>query len=135
VTEQKLWRSLKSKALDYKFKHQYLIGNYIVNFVCLSEKLVVVINEETLDFQEVANVERAKVIIEKGFKIIRFNKEEILRNIDGVLDAITQELDESEASSVIKKLKFLPLVLTPYSVTFMTLRTRENYYSRTESSC
>jgi leucyl-tRNA synthetase len=68
VTEQKLWRSLKSKALDYKFKHQYLIGNYIVDFVCLSKKLVVVINEETLDFQEVANVERAKVIIEKGLK-------------------------------------------------------------------
>jgi leucyl-tRNA synthetase len=67
VTEQKLWRSLKSKALDYKFKHQYLIGNYIVDFVCLSKKLVVVINEETLDFQ-VANVERAKVIIEKGLK-------------------------------------------------------------------
>jgi very-short-patch-repair endonuclease len=50
------------------------------------------------------NVERAKVIIEKGFKIISFNKEEILRNIDGVLDAITQELDESEAS-VIKKVE------------------------------
>jgi hypothetical protein len=33
-----------------------------------SEKLVVVINEETLDFQEVVNVERAKVIIEKGLK-------------------------------------------------------------------
>jgi very-short-patch-repair endonuclease len=81
VTEQKLWRSLKSKALDYKFKHQYLIGNYIVDFVCLFRKMVVVINEETLDFQEVANVERAKVIIEK-VKIIRFNKEEILRNID-----------------------------------------------------
>jgi hypothetical protein len=30
--------------------------------------LVVVINEETLDFQEVVNVERAKVIIEKGLK-------------------------------------------------------------------
>jgi leucyl-tRNA synthetase len=43
VTEQKLWRSLKSKALDYKFKHQYLIGNYIVDFVCLSKKLVVVV--------------------------------------------------------------------------------------------
>jgi hypothetical protein len=43
-----------------------------------------------------------------------FNKEEILRNIDGVLDAITQELDESEAS-VIKKVEVLPLVLTPYS--------------------
>jgi leucyl-tRNA synthetase len=123
VTKQKLWQSLKSKALDYKFKHQYLIGNYIVDFVCLSKKLVVVINEETLDFQEVANVERAKVIIEKGFKIIRFNKEEILRNIDGVLDAITQELDESEGvASGIKKIEvFTTRPDTIFGVTFMTL--------------
>jgi leucyl-tRNA synthetase len=64
VTEQKLWRSLKSKALDYKFKHQYLIGNYIVDFVCLSKKLVVVINRD-LDFQEVANVERAKLLLKR----------------------------------------------------------------------
>ncbi|MFQ3173676.1 MAG: leucyl-tRNA synthetase [Flavobacterium sp.] len=122
-TEQKLWRSLKSKALDYKFKHQYLIGNYIVDFVCLSKKLVVVINEGTLDFQEVANVERAKVIIEKGFKIIRFNKEEILRNIDGVLDAITQELDESEdvASAINKVEVFTTRPDTIFGVTFMTL--------------
>ncbi len=123
VTEQKLWQSLKSKALDYKFKHQYLIGDYVVDFVCLSKKLVVVINEETLDFHEVANVERAKVIIEKGFTIIRFNKEEILRNIDGVLDAITQELDESEGvASVIDKVEvFTTRPDTIFGVTFMTL--------------
>jgi very-short-patch-repair endonuclease len=46
-----------SKALDYKFKHQYLIGNYVVNFG-LSFRKLVVINEETLDFQEVVNVEK-----------------------------------------------------------------------------
>jgi leucyl-tRNA synthetase len=121
VTEQKLWQFLKSKALDYKFKHQYLIADYVVDFVCLSKRLVVVINEETLDFQEVANVERAKAIIEKGFKIIRFNKEEILRNIDGVLDAITQELDESEISVIDKVEVFTTRPDTIFGVTFMTL--------------
>ena len=122
-TEQRLWQSLKSKALDYNFRHQYLIEDYIIDFVCLSKKLVIVINEEIQDFQQVANVERAKVITEKGFKIIRFNKEEIIRNIEGVLDTITQELDEIVGSaSEIKKIEvFTTRPDTIFGVTFMTL--------------
>jgi leucyl-tRNA synthetase len=122
-TEHKLWQSLKSKALDYIFKPQYLIGDYIVDFVCLSKKLVIVINEETQDFQQVNNIEREKVIAENGFKIIRFNKEEILRNIAGVLDTITQELDGITGSaSENKKIEvFTTRPDTIFGVTFMTL--------------
>jgi leucyl-tRNA synthetase len=122
-TEQKLWQSLQSKALDYQFRNQYLIGNYIVDFVCLSKKLVIVINEEAQDVQEVTNVERAKVITEKGFKIIRFNKEEILRNLNGVLDTIAKELDEiKDVDAESKKIEvFTTRPDTIFGVTFMTL--------------
>ncbi|WP_338407127.1 leucine--tRNA ligase [uncultured Flavobacterium sp.] len=122
-TEHILWQSLKSKALDYKFRHQYLIGDYIVDFVCLSKMFVILINEETQDFQQVTNLERAKVITEKGFRIIRFNKEEILRNLNGVLDTITKELDEIAGSaSEIKKIEvFTTRPDTIFGVTFMTL--------------
>jgi very-short-patch-repair endonuclease len=84
------------------------------------KKLVVVINEETLDFQEVANVE-IESYYWKGFKIISFNKEEILRNIDGVLDAITQELDESEASAI-KKVEVFTRPDTIFGVLWLLLQ-------------
>jgi very-short-patch-repair endonuclease len=40
--------------------HQYLIGNYIVDFVCQKTNKVIT---ASLDFQEVANAERSKAII------------------------------------------------------------------------
>jgi len=40
--EKKLWYNLRNKQLHgYKFRRQYPIGNYIVDFTCISLKLVV----------------------------------------------------------------------------------------------
>ena len=40
--EVALWNILKSKQLDgKKFRRQYSIGNYIVDFCCPSEKLII----------------------------------------------------------------------------------------------
>jgi len=40
--EAALWEMLKSKQLDgRKFRRQYSIGSYIVDFCCPSEKLVI----------------------------------------------------------------------------------------------
>ena len=40
--EAVLWNILKSKKLDTrKFRRQHSIGNYIVDFFCASEKLVI----------------------------------------------------------------------------------------------
>jgi very-short-patch-repair endonuclease len=40
--EAELWNILKSKKLyARKFRRQYRIGNYIVDFICASEKLVI----------------------------------------------------------------------------------------------
>jgi len=40
--EAALWVILKSKQLDgRKFRRQYSIGNYIVDFCCPSEKLII----------------------------------------------------------------------------------------------
>ncbi|AWG21128.1 leucine--tRNA ligase [Flavobacterium faecale] len=97
--EKTLWLSLKSKALDYKFRQQHLIADYIVDFVCLSKKLVIEVDGSIHDSQVEADEERTKVLNEKGFKVIRFKNEEILRNLPGVLDTITIELDNIAVST------------------------------------
>lgn len=90
--EKILWLNLKSKALDYKFRQQHLIDDFIVDFVCLSKKLIIEVDGEIHNDQVEADAERTKILNEKGFKVIRFNNKEILNNIDSVLNIITHEL-------------------------------------------
>jgi very-short-patch-repair endonuclease len=43
--EVELWNILKSKKLNArKFRRQHSIGNYIVDFYCASEKLIIELN-------------------------------------------------------------------------------------------
>jgi leucyl-tRNA synthetase len=91
--EKLLWLSLKSKALDYKFRQQHLIAHYIVDFVCLAKKLVIEVDGEVHDSRQDQDTLRTEVLAERGFKVIRFKNEEILRNLPGVLDTITEELN------------------------------------------
>ena len=40
--EAKLWQQLRAgRLIEHKFKRQQPIGNYIVDFVCFSRKLVI----------------------------------------------------------------------------------------------
>ncbi|MDN3675027.1 class I tRNA ligase family protein [Flavobacterium branchiarum] len=90
--EKVLWLNLKSKALDYKFRQQHLIDDFIVDFVCLSKKLIIEVDGEIHNSQVEADAERTKILNEKGFKVIRFNNKEVLNNIDSVLNIIKHEL-------------------------------------------
>lgn len=40
--ERHLWFLLRNRLFQrYKFKRQYIIGNYIVDFICLNKKLII----------------------------------------------------------------------------------------------
>jgi leucyl-tRNA synthetase len=121
--EKMLWLNLKSKALDYKFRQQHLIADFIVDFVCLSKKLVVEVDGGIHDDREEADAERTKVLNEKGFKVIRFNNKEVLNNIDSVLDTITHELRNAivPPSGARGISVFTTRPDTIFGVTFMTL--------------
>jgi leucyl-tRNA synthetase len=122
--EKILWLNLKSKGLDYKFRQQHLIDDYIVDFVCLSKKLVIEVDGGIHDSQQEADAERTKNINEKGFKVIRFNNKEIFNNIDSVLNIIKHELLNAVTvppSGARGIAVFTTRPDTIFGVTFMTL--------------
>ena len=39
--ERILWVKLRENQLGYKFRRQYVIDNYIVDFICLEKRLII----------------------------------------------------------------------------------------------
>ena len=132
--EAALWSQLRNKQLDgYKFRQQHLIGDFIVDFVCLSKKLVIEvdggIHKETKEYDE----ERTKILADRGFEVLRFKNEEVLGDIDVILEQVSNNLaqlkdysDQENESNIppsgARGIKvFTTRPDTIFGVTFMTL--------------
>ena len=90
--EATLWKSLQRKQLKgRKFRRQHSIENYIVDFYCASENLIVELDGAVhLDFaQQNYDEERTKELEALGFTVIRFENKLIFECLDEVLDEIS----------------------------------------------
>ena len=92
--ERTLWNYLRNKKLGNKFRQQHLIDDFIVDFVCLSKKLVIEVDGGIHDTQVEEDEKRSEVLNEKGFRVIRFRNEEVIGDIDAVLGKIETILSE-----------------------------------------
>ena len=122
--EEILWLNLKTQELASEFTPQHLIDDYVVDFVSLSKKVIIEVDGGIFyTTQQKEDTENTKVLEEKGFKVIRFNSNQILNNIDSVLNIIKHELHNavvvsSESKSIAV---FTTRPDTIFGVTFMTL--------------
>lgn len=93
--EELLWNALSGKKLEnYKFRRQHIIGQYIVDFVCLKENLIIEVDGliHQLPENKISDAEREKWFTDLGYRVIRFKNEEVLRNLPEVLDKILEAL-------------------------------------------
>jgi len=92
--EQKLWSRLRGKQLEYYFRRQTPIEKYIVDFVCLKEKLIVEIDgsQHYTPTEKEHDRIRDQFLQRQGFRILRFNSVEVLDNTDGIIEVIYQKL-------------------------------------------
>jgi very-short-patch-repair endonuclease len=92
-TEKLLWSRLRGRRFEgIKFKRQVPIANYVVDFVALDLKLIIEVDGGQHDARAGNDAKRARVLQEWGYHVIRFWNNDVLGNIDGVLEAILQEL-------------------------------------------
>ena len=93
--ERILWKILKnSQFANFKFRRQYPIGRYIVDFVCIEKFLIIEIdggqhNEDVSIFDD---CERTKYLNNRGFRVIRFWNSDVDSNIEGVCIEILKNL-------------------------------------------
>ncbi len=93
--ESLMWDVLSGKKLDrYKFRRQHIIGNFIVDFMCLRENLIVEIDGliHQLPDNKTSDQERELWLENEGYRVIRFTNDEVLSNLDKVLKEIREQL-------------------------------------------
>ena len=96
--ERLLWSRLRRKALGgHKFRRQSPLGNYIVDFVCLRQRLILELDGGQHDTRRRYDECRTKWLLDAGFRVIRFWNNDVMRNFDAVLLTIWNELDQSDS--------------------------------------
>jgi very-short-patch-repair endonuclease len=103
--EVALWLMLKSKKLEgMKFRRQYSIGNYIVDFCCPSEKLIVELDGEPHgEYHRIHKDENRDNYLESlGFKVLRFENRFVFQDPEYVKGKISKVLNKNRISDVIE---------------------------------
>ena len=97
-----LWKYALSKRqmLNYQFRRQRPISNYIVDFVCLPLMLVIEVDgySHQIYENELNDIERQKHIEDLGFMVLRFKDEDVLNRIHEVRRIILSTIEKLEAA-------------------------------------
>ena len=89
--EATLWTYLKNRQLDNrKFRRQHSMGNFIADFYCPEENLVIELDGQGHFCEEgmQADAHKSKYINQLGIKVIRFENKWVFEDIDYVLNEI-----------------------------------------------
>ena len=99
--EAHLWYQCLCRA-KYRFRRQYVIGNYIVDFYCHQAKLVVELDGS--QHCDPGNIEydakRTAYLESQGLKVIRFSNSDITSRFRDVCDAIYQIMEVRTAQKL-----------------------------------
>lgn len=94
--ETLLWSLMRRNTLGQKFRRQYVIGDFIVDFICLNKKLVIEVDGGY--HAEPRQIEddslRQQWLEDRGFKVIRFTNEEVVSIPDRVCKQIQGYLQQ-----------------------------------------
>ena len=88
--EAKLWSILRGNKLGVHFRRQVPIGPYIADFASSNKKLIVELDgSQHLSTKRLADdAQRTRYLEREGFRVLRFNNVEVLKNLTGVAEAI-----------------------------------------------
>ena len=89
-----LWEQLNKQQLEVEFRRQYHLDEFVVDFICISKRLIVEVESFNTPAQHEAAALRTKILKEFGFKVIQFTEEAVIDDTEQVLLQITQELEK-----------------------------------------
>jgi very-short-patch-repair endonuclease len=93
-----LWSRLRSKQLlGKRFRRQYSVGPFSIDFYCPEVNLAVELDGDTHLSPEARrhDAERQAYVESFGIRFVRFSNNDVCENLDGVIQSITAWLRDS----------------------------------------
>lgn len=109
--EAALWRILRNRNLNYKFRRQHEFEFFIIDFYCAEVKLCIEIDGDTHSTieQQEYDAARTEYLESLGRAVIRFTNQDVRYNINAVVQGILDRCNELKSR---KKLNSdIPLTL------------------------
>jgi len=95
--EQCLWRALRSKLPQYKWRRQMPVGPYFADFACFTEKSIIELDGGQHASTEPYDEARTRFLKTHGYRLLRFWNTDVMSNTDDVLERIAKSLITREA--------------------------------------
>jgi very-short-patch-repair endonuclease len=93
--EQTLWHLLRARQIcGLKFRRQHPFGDYILDFVCLENKLVIEVDGGQHGQRAAHDENRTRELQVAGFRVLRFWDNEVLKEIESVREKIWLAVQE-----------------------------------------
>jgi very-short-patch-repair endonuclease len=91
--ERALWFRLRDRRLrGLKFRRQAPVDRYVVDFLCADANLIVELDGGQHAERSERDAMRTKELEARGYLVLRFWNNDVLRNVDGVLQSIVDTL-------------------------------------------
>jgi len=91
IPEQRLWSILRDRRLaGLKFRRQYPINPFFVDFLCFEKKLVVELDGMSHVGRAVQDEQRTHRLESNGWSVFRVTNDDVLQSIEAVADGIAR---------------------------------------------
>ena len=95
--EQLLWFGLRKNNLNYKFRRQYGIGKYIVDFYCHELKLIIEVDGTDHSYRYEEDIVRQNYLEKLGYKILRYKNKQVEETLENVIVDIKMKCQKRES--------------------------------------
>ena len=92
--EKLLWQEVRANKLGVRFRRQQVIQGFIVDFYCHQAGLVIEVDGDIHDLQKEEDERREKVLGEMGLRVVRFQNDEIGRDLSAVVWKIREFVEK-----------------------------------------
>ena len=97
--ESLLWYHLRDRHLSgHKFRRQHPMGVFIADFVCIERRIVVEVDGGQHALQGEEDKRRSAYLKSKGYRVVRFWDNEVLKDTQAVLEAILKMIESDTPS-------------------------------------